>query len=192
MKRLPSPDFEVGKKVWLLKGSTIKNIKRKLADQLIGPFEILRKISPLAYELKLPNNMHCHPVFHVSLLEPYYENEFDDRNTKRKKNVHLNTDTIERIPDKIINMRTYKGKNRYLISWKGSNDYEDTWVDEDQILDKQLIQEYFRKIRKNKSNLKNDKYVQNEDYSNEYLVKHKYQPFVIELPSRKDTRRSST
>ena len=192
MKRLPSPDFEVGKKVWLLKGSTIKNIKRKLADQLIGPFEILRKISPLAYELKLPNNMHCHPVFHVSLLEPYYENEFDDRNTKRKKNVHLNTDTIERIPDKIINMRTYKGKNRYLISWKGSNDYEDTWVDEDQILDKQLIQEYFRKIRKNKSNLKNDKYVQNEDYSNEYLVKHKYQPFVIELPLRKDTRRSST
>jgi len=32
LKRLPSPNFEVGKKVCLLKGSTIKNVKRKLAD----------------------------------------------------------------------------------------------------------------------------------------------------------------
>ena len=44
MKRLPSPNFEVGKKVWLLKGSTTKNIKRKLAEQLIGPFKIVKKL----------------------------------------------------------------------------------------------------------------------------------------------------
>ena len=36
LKRLPSPNFEVGKKVWLLKGSTTKNVKRKFADQLIN------------------------------------------------------------------------------------------------------------------------------------------------------------
>ena len=59
---------------------------------------------------------------------------------KRKKNAHLNTDITERIPDKIINMRTYKGKNRYLISRNGSNVYEDIWVDEGQILNKQLFQ----------------------------------------------------
>jgi len=70
--------FEVGKKekIWLLKGSTAKNVKKKLADQMLGPFKIVRKVSSLAYELKLPCNMRCHPVFQVSLLEPYYENEF--------------------------------------------------------------------------------------------------------------------
>ncbi|MBE6133033.1 MAG: hypothetical protein E7180_06615 [Erysipelotrichaceae bacterium] len=192
MKRLPSPDFDVGKKVWLLKGSTTKNVKRKLADQLIGPFEIVKKVSPLAYELKLPSNMHCHPVFHVSLLEPYYENEFKDRNYKRKKNIHLTTDTNEKLPEKIIKMRTYKGKNRYLISWKGPNEYEDTWIDEDQISDKQLIQEYFRKLKKTKSSVRNNAYTHNENHSNEYMVKHRYQPFVIELPSRYNPRRSLT
>ena len=68
---MKSPDFKVGNKVWLLKGNitTKKNEKRKLSDQMIGPFEIVKKISDLAYELKLPTNMRCHPVFHVSLLE---------------------------------------------------------------------------------------------------------------------------
>jgi len=46
--------------------------------------------------------MHCHLLFHAFLFKPYYENEFDNRNTKGKNNVYLNTDTIERIPDKII------------------------------------------------------------------------------------------
>ncbi|OUM64196.1 hypothetical protein PIROE2DRAFT_28469, partial [Piromyces sp. E2] len=50
----------------------------------------------------------------------------------RKRKIKLNTDTYERIPHKIIKMRTYNGKNRFLISWKGTN--EDSWIDEDQIL----------------------------------------------------------
>ena len=64
-----------------------KNVKKKLADQMLGPFEIVRKVSSLAYELKLPSNMRCHPVFHVSLLEPYYENEFANRNNRKRKNI---------------------------------------------------------------------------------------------------------
>ncbi|OUM62323.1 hypothetical protein PIROE2DRAFT_26600, partial [Piromyces sp. E2] len=76
----------------------------------------------------------------------------------RRINIHLNTDTNEKIPYKIIKMRTYKGKNRYLISWKGPKEYEDTWIDEDQVIDKQLIQEYFRKNKKNNSNSNNSEY----------------------------------
>ena len=192
MKRLPSPNFEVGKKVWLVKGSTTKNVKRKLANQLIDPFKIVKKINSLAYELKLPYNMHCHPVFHVSLLEPYYENEYKDRNKEKRKNIQLNTDLMEKVPDKIINMRTYKGRNCFLVSWKGSNQNKDTWIDEDQIPNKKLIQEYFRKLKKNKSNLKHKDFIQDESNTNDYIVRHRYQPFVIELPSRNSTRRSST
>ena len=120
------PDFEVGKKVWSLKGNTTKNVKKKLADQMLGPFEIVRKVSSLAYKLKLPSNMHCHPVFHVSLLEPYFENEFADRNNRKRKNIKLTTDTIDKVPERIIDMRTYRGKNRFLVSWKGLDSVEDT------------------------------------------------------------------
>ena len=181
LKRMEPPDFKVGNKVYLLKGNTTtnKNIKRKLADQMMGPFEIIRKVSDLAYELKLPNNMRCHPVFHVSLLEPYHENEFVDRKNSRRKNLNLTTDTIERIPDRIINNRIYKKKNRYLIRWKGLDFNHDTWVDEDQILDKQLIQEYFRKLKKDNHSKNYD----TSNTSNDYIVRHRYQPFVIDIPS---------
>jgi len=93
---------------------------------MLGPFEIVKKVSSLAYELKLPSNMRCHPVFHVSLLEPYYENEFADRNNRKRKNIKLTTDTIDKVPERIIDMRTYRGKNRFLVSWKGLDSVEDT------------------------------------------------------------------
>jgi len=64
------PKFEVGDKVWLLKTINTKNRKKKLSNQMLGPFKIIKKVSNLAYELDLPKKMRCHPVFHVSLLEP--------------------------------------------------------------------------------------------------------------------------
>jgi len=179
-KRLPTPDFGVGKKVWLLKGNITKNVKKKLADQMLGPFEIVRKVSSLAYELKLPCNMSCHPVFHVSLLEPYYENEFADRNSRKRKNNKLTTDTIDKVPERIINMRTYRGKNRFLISWKGLDSVEDSVIDEDQINERQLIQEYYRISKRNRRNEIDD---DDKDF-NEECIRHKYQPFVIDIPSR--------
>jgi len=181
LKRLPTPDFEVGKKVWLLKGSTTKNVKKKLADQMLDPLEIVRKVSSLAYELKLPSNMRCHPIFHVSLLEPYYENEFADRNNRKRKNIKLTTDTINKVPERIINMRTYRGKNRFLVSWKGFDSIEDSWIDDDQINDRQLIQEYYRISKKNRRNEIDDG---DKDFNEEY-IRHKYQPFVINIPSRR-------
>jgi len=181
LKRLPTLDFEVGKKVWLLKGSTTKNVKKKLADQMLDPLEIVRKVSSLAYELKLPSNMRCHPIFHVSLLEPYYENEFADRNNRKRKNIKLTTDTINKVPERIINMRTYRGKNRFLVSWKGFDSIEDSWIDDDQINDRQLIQEYYRISKKNRRNEIDDG---DKDFNEEY-IRHKYQPFVINIPSRR-------
>ena len=48
----------------------------------------MKRISLIAYKLDLPLKMRCHPVFHVSLLESYFENKFNDRKSKgRKKNI---------------------------------------------------------------------------------------------------------
>jgi len=51
---------------------------------MIGPYEIIEKVYPIAFKLKLSENMHCHPFFlYISLLEPYYENEFPYRSNKQ-------------------------------------------------------------------------------------------------------------
>jgi len=71
--------------------------------------------------------MRCHPVFHVSLLEPYYENEFKDRrNYKKKKNIRLTTDYEEKIPERINYIKGSNGNNFYLVSWKGRDIVENS------------------------------------------------------------------
>ena len=42
-----------------------------LATRYCGPFEVLAKIGPVAYQLALPPNIKVHDVFHVSLLNIY-------------------------------------------------------------------------------------------------------------------------
>jgi hypothetical protein len=46
---------------------------RKLLPKWIGPFEVMYVVGPVAYKLKMNHGWLVHPVFHVSLLEPYRE-----------------------------------------------------------------------------------------------------------------------
>jgi hypothetical protein len=57
-KRLPSPTLAIGDQVFIIS----KNIKttrptRKLAEKLLGPYEIIAQPSSHAYTLKLPQSM---------------------------------------------------------------------------------------------------------------------------------------
>jgi hypothetical protein len=68
--------YEVGQKVWLsTKNITLKMVGTpKFLPKFIGPFPISAKVNPVAYRLELPETMHIHNVFHVSLLAEYQEN----------------------------------------------------------------------------------------------------------------------
>ncbi|GKB91396.1 putative reverse transcriptase domain-containing protein [Tanacetum coccineum] len=67
-------EFEVGDQV-LLKVSPWKGVvhfkkKGKLAPRYVGPFEILERIGPIAYRLRLPQELSgVHDTFHVSNLK---------------------------------------------------------------------------------------------------------------------------
>lgn len=60
-----------------LKVSPFKGIMRfgkkgKLSSRYIEPFEILKRVGSVAYELALPPELsHVHKFFHISMLQKY-------------------------------------------------------------------------------------------------------------------------
>nr|GEU72534.1 putative reverse transcriptase domain-containing protein [Tanacetum cinerariifolium] len=75
-KRRKPLEFSVGDKV-LLKVSPRKGVvrfgkRRKLLPRYAGPFEIIERIGPVAYQLRLPQELvRVHDTFHVSNLKKY-------------------------------------------------------------------------------------------------------------------------
>ena len=69
-------EFEEGSYVFLKvspwKGKIRFGKKEKLSPRFIGPFEVLKRIGEVSYEVALPPKLaHIHNVFHVSVLRPY-------------------------------------------------------------------------------------------------------------------------
>ena len=73
-------EFEVGDFVWaiLTKDRFAVGEYNKLAAKKIGPLEIVGKINPNAYRLKLPSHIRPHDVFNIKHLIPFYGDSSDD------------------------------------------------------------------------------------------------------------------
>ncbi|KAH8950410.1 hypothetical protein BDL97_10G084000 [Sphagnum fallax] len=54
-----------------------------------GLFKIAKLVGLVACQLKLPPQFKIHNVFHVSLLEPYHENQIPERHRKRPAPVEI-------------------------------------------------------------------------------------------------------
>ena len=68
--------FEIGDRVFLKffpwKGVLRFGRRGKLRPRYIGPYEIITKVGPVAYRLKLPPELsRIHNTFHVSMLRNY-------------------------------------------------------------------------------------------------------------------------
>ncbi|KAL5764001.1 hypothetical protein ACOSP7_016353 [Xanthoceras sorbifolium] len=73
-------EFDMGDFVWavLTKDRFAMGEYNKLAARKIGPLEILEKINPNAYCLKLPTHIRTHDVFNIKHLIPFRGDSSDD------------------------------------------------------------------------------------------------------------------
>lgn len=129
-------NFEVGDQVWLklqpyVQTSVASRTNHKLAFRYFGPYEVIKKVGTVAYELKLPPNSKVHLVFHVSLLKKatctlsYPVSRLPD-----------DTATVK-TPELLLNKRLKNKNNRVitqvLVKWEGLPAELATWENEDDI-----------------------------------------------------------
>ncbi|GKA35630.1 putative reverse transcriptase domain-containing protein, partial [Tanacetum coccineum] len=138
-KRCKPLEFQVGDQV-LLKVSPWKGVVRfgkkgKLAPRYVGPFEIVERVGPVAYRLKLPQELSCvHDTFHVSnlkkcLAEPDVQVPLDE--IEIDENLRFVEEPIE-----IVERDVKKLKRRRIplvkVRWNSRQGAEYTWEHEDQ------------------------------------------------------------
>jgi hypothetical protein len=123
-KHQMGPDFEKGEKVYLLyRNIKIKQPSTKLDHQKLGPFKIEEQLGPVGYKLKLPKSIKIHPNFHVLLLEKAPDNAKTPDNVELDKNTTKEEYKVKRI----LQIKKFSGRTKYLMKWKGYNTSENTW-----------------------------------------------------------------
>ncbi|GKC01044.1 hypothetical protein Tco_0987180 [Tanacetum coccineum] len=116
-KRRKPLEFKAGNQL-LLKVSPWKRVvqfgkKGKLAPRYVGPFEIVEYVGPVAYWLKLPQELSCiHDTFHVSNLKkclakldiqvPLEEIEIDENLRFVEEHIEIMARDMKKLKRKII------------------------------------------------------------------------------------------
>ena len=118
--------FEVGERVWLdAKPIQIKGV-RKLTARKLGPYKVIKQISPVNYELDLPKDLRVHPVFHIDRLSPWKGNEVNGKLPPPPEPVEVEGEEEYEVEEVLDSKVVGKGL-RYLVKWKGYDEGENSW-----------------------------------------------------------------
>jgi transposase InsO family protein len=124
-------EFNIGDRVLLdTSDITFTTGVKKLLDKFIGPFNIIEKVSTVAYKLELPKKLgRLHPVFHISKLKKVLETK--DYPTRKQLDRPLPVAKVDGeeawYVEKIISKRKKGNVVEYLVKWEGYPEWEATW-----------------------------------------------------------------
>ena len=132
--------FEIGDRVFLKispwKGVLRFGMRGKLSSRYIGPYEILSKVGPVAYKLKLPPELsRIHDTFHVSMLRKYIP---DPSHVLREQPMQLKENlTYEETPVQIVDRKEQVLRSKVIplvkVLWKNHEREAATWEPEVQM-----------------------------------------------------------
>lgn len=147
-------EFQVGQEVYLRlhHGYNLpEKANRNMGYQRVGPFKIVRKAGPLAYEIKLPSHLKFHPVISIAQLEPYVPDPWNRSRPGLPQGIEVEGDTDEWKSyeiEKLINRRIKtlpNGEQRvqYMVKWKNAGPEWSEWHDAELLSHAQeAIQDY--------------------------------------------------
>ena len=127
--------FEIGDKVFLRVRTWKSPIRfgkgSKLSPRIVGPFDILERVGPVAYRLALPPSLsRIHDVFHVFVLRKYIPDITHVLNWNASQVVdgQLMLEPIQIIQKRELNLRGCKVE-QVKVLWDHNDDTSATWED---------------------------------------------------------------
>ena len=144
-------DIKPGKQCYLkLEGIDLERFKHRPCDKLnpqkFGPLDVIRKVSPVSFELALPPNCDIHPVFHVDRPTLYKKGDTVDGRS-RSRPLPKTADRVYEV-ESIQDEKRKRGKTEFLVHWKGySQLFDCTWEPDEELqrTAKSVIKEWRKK-----------------------------------------------
>lgn len=130
-KKRSLPKFKVGKEVLInphsLELLESKGKAVKLVQRYLGPFEVTEVISPTSYCLRLPDTYPMHNVVNLEHLTKYNRSPDSDRQFLSNPRDFIQASEEYEI-EKIVQEKTVKGKDYYLVRWIGYGAEHNLWL----------------------------------------------------------------
>lgn len=102
--------------------------KKKLDWKYLGPGTVTKVITPVTYQIDLPGLGSVHPVFHISLLEPYNpKGSIQSQDPPIPDTLRQFGDDVYEIDHIIKQRQNAVGVWEYLVKWKDYPDSENSW-----------------------------------------------------------------
>ena len=134
---------------WQMKGRR----SEKLTEHFVGPYKIKGIVSSNAIELELPSPIKIHPVVNVSRVRPYKPQVKGQKKIPPKPVIIKGEEEFE--VEKIINKRMVRGREKFLVRWKGYTVEEDTWESRENLENaKELVEEFERMYKEEDKELR--------------------------------------
>jgi len=99
-----------------------------------GPFQIIKRVSPTAYQLDLPANIRIHPTVNIEHFKQYHSSptHFAQRDAPSNFDPVTISDGLEEYQVDRVLAHRYNPRTgyTYLVSWKGYALHDATWEPE--------------------------------------------------------------
>jgi len=124
---------------WQMKGRR----SEKLTKRFVGSYRVKGIISSNMIELELPKSIKIHPVVNVSRVR-LYKPQIEGQKKIPPKLVIIEREEEFEV-EKILNKRTVRGEEKFLVRWKGYTAEEDTRENKENLENaKELVEEFER------------------------------------------------
>ena len=110
-------------------------------ERSVGPYKVKKIVSLNAVELELPDTIKIHLVVNISGIHRYI-GQVEEQKREQPAPVIIDEEEEWKV-EEILNKQQIRGKDKYLVQWKGFTVESDTWEERENLGNtKEAIEEF--------------------------------------------------